>query len=125
MVQYLGLAITSFAIVENEWGDGNIVMSLFVDRLPRRAHNILSAVEFFIEAIVFAVVDFLIYNDVMAKIARGNLTSELRFPKWIPSMIVLVGFILLTIVLFVKGILYVMAAKKNEEINFEKIGRVG
>lgn len=124
LVQYLGLIITSFAIVQNEWGDGNIVMALFVDKLPRKPHYILNAVELFIDTVVFVIIDKLLLNDVLNKFTRGNKTSELAFPKWIPSAIVFAGFALLTIVLLIKGILYLIAAKKNKEINFEKIGRI-
>ena len=124
MVQYLGLAITAFAIIENEWGEGNIIMGLFVDMMSRKPRYILNMIEHFIEGVVFVVVDYLLLDSVLAQMARGNLTPELHFPKWIPTAFVLVGFILLTVVVFMKAILYYLAVKKNVEINFEKIARI-
>ena len=124
MIQYLGLAITAFAIIENEWGEGNIIMSLFVDMLPRKSHYVLNMVEHIIEGLVFCVVDYLLFDAVLSQMARGNLTSELHMPKWIPTGVVLIGFIILTIVVFLKAILYYLAVKKNVEINFEKIARI-
>ena len=124
MIQYLGLAITSFAIIENEWGDGNIVMSLFTDMLPQKAHYILNMVEFVVEGIVFIVVDYLLVDAVISQMARGNLTPELAIPKWIPTGVVLLGFIVLTIVVFLKAILYYLAIKQGKELNFEQIGRI-
>lgn len=124
IVQYLGLAITSFAIVQNEWGDGNITMALIVDRLPQKTHYILNAIELLIDTVVFGIIDWLLVKDVIAKFQRGNKTAELAFPKWIPSAVVLVGCVLLTIVLVTKAILYFRAVKEDRTLNFEKIGRI-
>lgn len=124
MIQYLGLAITAFAVIENEWGEGNIIMGLFVDMMPRKPRYVLNMIEHFIEGVVFCVVDYLLLDAVLSQMARGNLTPELHMPKWIPTGVVLIGFIVLTIVVFVKAILYYLAVKKGVEINFEKIARI-
>jgi len=124
IVQYLGLAITSFAIVQNEWGDGNITMALIVDRLSQKAHYILNAIELLVDTVVFGIIDWLLIKDVLAKFARGNKTAELAFPKWIPSAVVLAGCIMLTVVLVIKAVLYIMAVKEGRTLNFEKIGRI-
>ena len=124
LVQYLGLIVASFAIVQNEWGDGNITMALIVDTLHQKPRYILNAIEFFLEAILFGVIDYLLFSDVLNKFSKGNLTAELRFPKWIPSLIVTIGFVLLTAVLVVKGIVYLKAAKLDKSVNFSEIGRI-
>ena len=125
MVQYLGLAISSFAVVQNEWGDGNITMALFVDMIrSRKARYLLNAVELLIEAVIFTVIDWLLFRDVLTKFSGGNLTSDLKFPKWIPSLVIAAGFILLTAVLVIKAVIYLGAVKTGKEIDFNAIGRI-
>ena len=125
IVQYLGLAISSFAIVQNEWGDGNICMALFVDMIhSKKARYLLNAVESFINAVIFVVIDWLLLQDTLTKFASGNTTPDLEFPRWIPSLIITIGFTLMTVVIIVKAILYLWALKEGKEINFEAIGRI-
>lgn len=118
IVQYAGLVVASLAIVEAEWTEGNITMALFIDMMSQHARNILMAIEFTINSIIFIVLDYLLIQDVIAKFNKGTVTPELKFPRWIPSTFLAVGFIGLTLVLIVKTAMYYQAIKTREPINF-------
>ena len=123
IIQYVGLITASLAIVQTEWTEGNITMSLFVDMMSQKARDILMFIEFVINTVIFIVIDYLLVKDVFSKFAKHTLTSELKFPKWIPSTVLAIGFIALTLILMGKAILYLRMAKTGECVNFADLGR--
>ena len=125
IIQYLGLFVASMAIVETEWSSGNIVMSLFLDMAPQRVRNVILTIEFTINSIAMIVLDYLLFQDVIAKFLRGTLTSELKISRWIPSMVLAIGFVGLTLVLIVKTVIHCHMAITGKEIDFIKLGNAG
>lgn len=124
MVQYMGLIIASFALIDNEWGDGNITLTIFLDKMKNSARYIVCAAVHIIEGLAFIVVDYLLFKDVFGKLALGTVTPELDIPRWIPSLVAAVGFTFLTIALILKATVYIIGARSGRNVNFAEIGRI-
>jgi len=124
MVSYASLAVASFAMIDCEWADGNITLTILLDHLRQKTHYFVNAIEHIIMGAFYIIVDILLVRDTLSKFATKLITTDLHMSKWIFSGITAVGFIVLTFVAFTKAALYILAAKNNETINFNEIGRV-
>jgi len=124
LIAYGSLVIAGFAIIDCEWADGNITLTIILDMFSQKVHYIISAIEHILMGLFYIVCDYLLFHDTLTKFASKVVTTDLDMPKWIFSGIMVVGFTLMTVVAFVKAILLLMAAKNNERISFSEIGRV-
>lgn len=124
MVSYASLAVASFAMIDCEWADGNITLTILLDHLKRNTHYYVNAIEHILMGAFYIVVDVLLVRDTISKYTTKLITTDLHMYKWIFSGITALGFIVLTCVAFTKAALYIIAAKNNEVINFNEIGRV-
>ena len=124
LIAYGSLVIAGFAIIDCEWADGNITLTIILDMFSQKTHYIISAIEHILMGLFYIVCDYLLVHDTLTKIASKVVTTDLGIKKWIFSGIMAIGFILMTVVAFAKGTLLILAAKNNERISFSEIGRV-
>ena len=124
LVQYAGLIIASFALIDNEWGDGNITLTIFLDMLKSRTRYIACAVVHVIEGLTFIIVDYLLVKDMLGELALGTVTPELDIPRWLPALITAVGFSFLTLALLLKAVIYILGTKEKRDVSFADIGRI-
>lgn len=124
LISYASLVVAAFAMIDCEWADGNITLTIILDKFTRKNHYIINAIEHIIMGAFYIVVDYLLVKDTLTKFASKIVTTDLHMFKWIFSGITAIGFIVLTLVAFTKAALYIIAARNNERINFNEIGRV-
>ena len=118
MVQLCGLVTACLAIVETEWADGNVSLTILTDKLPAKAKNVLMSIVYAINVAIFVLVDVLLVNDMIRRFNVGRVTAELGIPWWVFSLILAFGFVFLTIVLLAKLVVYCAALKTGEKVNF-------
>ena len=118
LVRFLALFTVCFAISQNEWIDGNVTMTLFHEIMKKKSAHILRAITDSACAIVFIFVTYLMLSQSYGRFMRHDITQELKFPTWIPALFIGLGFLSLTVCLFVKAILRWRVVKTGEEINF-------
>lgn len=124
LIAYGGLIIAAFAMIDCEWADGNITLTIILDKFSQKTHYVISAVEHLLMGCFYLVVDYLLISDTISKFGSKLVTTDLHMVKWIFSGITAIGFIVLTGVAFVKAALLFIAAKNKERISFNEIGRV-
>ena len=121
IIRYLGLSTACFAIVENEWSDGNITLTLLLDMMPKKMREIFMAVGFAVAACALVLLDFLLVRELIKKYVNGDFSSELMFPLWIPSLFLTLGVITLTIVVALKAAICMWCAKTGETVVFARL----
>jgi TRAP-type C4-dicarboxylate transport system permease small subunit len=122
IIRYLMFVAASFSFVENEWVDGNINMLLFVDKLKTKPRAFLLFIVNIISTVGVGIVTYLFFKQFQLRLADQTSTIELNIPLWLPAIIVMIGFALLTAALAGKSILWFWMWKTGGFINFREIG---
>ena len=105
MIRYISLVAASFSIAQNEWINGNITMTLIHEKLKAKAAAMLSSITNSVVALIFVVITYLLWTEMMNKFAKDDVSYELQFPMWIPALILAIGFTLLTCSIVIKAVL--------------------
>ncbi len=116
MVSYASLITASLALAQNEWFDGNIEMTIILEMMPKRAEKILHFVDYIICSVAFTFISYLLFQQAANKFASADYSQDLKLPVWIFTAVLAVGFVLLTICMYLKTVVYGYAAVKNEEV---------
>ncbi|MDR1028832.1 MAG: TRAP transporter small permease [Clostridiales Family XIII bacterium] len=124
MVRYLMLGCASFAIIENEWVDGNVSMLVFLEKLKEKTFKIVLGVVYAVTTIGTAIIAYLLIIQAALRFEDGQSSNELHFPLWIPATFIAIGFCVLVITLLLKTILYFWMGKTGNTLNFRKFGEV-
>ena len=121
LIQYFALVTGCLAIIETEWSDGFPSLTILTEKLPTKVYNIMMSVVFTINTGICIVLSWMFFRDMMRRFELGTVTSELAIPRWIFSLILALGIIVMTCVLVAKTILYYRSIKTGERLNFFKI----
>jgi TRAP-type C4-dicarboxylate transport system permease small subunit len=124
MVRYLMLACASFAIIENEWIDGNVNMLVFLEKLKDRTRKIALGIVYAVTTVGTAIISYLLVAQTMTRFGDGLSSNELHFPLWIPATVITIGFCVLTVVLVFKTYVYFWMVRSGNTLNFRKFGEV-
>jgi C4-dicarboxylate transporter DctQ subunit len=114
LVSYGSLAAASFGLAQTEWMDGNVRMTLILERVSAKTGCIINLIINIIGLFGFSYVSYFMVLQALEKLANGQLSSEIRFPMYIVTGILAIGFILLTIAILTKVILYVLRIKNKQ-----------
>ena len=123
LVRYISLFVASFAIVENEWVDGNVSMTMVVDALHAKARCVTMFVANLATTVAFVVLDYLLIQQMVNKYRDMSMTVELRIRLWIPCAALVVGFVALTVVLALKTYIWAWMRKTGQVVKFSELGR--
>jgi len=104
-VQYLSLLSASLALAQNEWFNGNIKMSLFLEMMSDRLRRIFVIGADLISSAAFCFVSYLLVKQAVNKYIVADVTSTLKLPMWVFAAFLAFGVILLTICLILKMII--------------------
>jgi TRAP-type C4-dicarboxylate transport system permease small subunit len=122
LIQYTMLFSASFAIVENEWVDGNVNMHMLLEKMTQRTRSFVLFIVNILTTFGMGVVDYLLFKQFLQRFAEGKVTHELGFPVWAPALVIAIGFGLLAVVLAGKTILWYWMWKSNNFISFRALG---
>lgn len=114
LVCYGSLAAAAFGLAQTEWMDGNVRMTLVLERTSVKFGCVLNLVVNIVGLIGFSYVSWYLVQQVITDFTSGQLSSELRFPMYIVTCVLAIGFILLTIAILTKLILYVLRLKNKQ-----------
>ena len=114
LVCYGSLASAAFGLAQTEWMDGNVRMTLVLERTSVKFGCILNLIINIVGLMGFSYVSYFLVMQAFTKFANGQLSSEIRFPMYIVTGILAVGFILLTLAILAKLVLYGLRIKNGQ-----------
>jgi TRAP-type C4-dicarboxylate transport system permease small subunit len=97
----LGAIIIGWAIAHTQMLKGHIQVDLFVDRLPRRARDIVDIIVNIINLLLFAIISWQTVIFAKATFEVGELSQVLKIPQTPFIGVVAVGCIALALVLLI------------------------
>ena len=118
LVRYFMCIAASFALMQNEWVDGNVRVTIILDTLPEKKKKILDLICYIITSIGFIFITFFMCRQAIDALNRGTQTTDLFMPMWIFSSILALGFVFLTLCFWTRAIV-----KADALIHPEKEGR--
>ena len=121
LVCYGSLAAASFGLAQNEWMDGNVRMTLILEKTGAKFGCWLNLITNIVGLLGFSFVSYHLVQQVGEKFANGQLSSELNFPMFIVTGVLAAGFILLTVAILAKTILFVLRIR-NKQYSIEPPG---
>lgn len=121
LVCYGSLASAALGLAQTEWLDGNVRMTLILERTSVKFGCILNLIVNIVGLLGFSYVSYFLVMQAFTKLANGQLSSEIRFPMYIVTGILAIGFILLTLAILSKLILYIFRIK-NKQYSIETPG---
>jgi TRAP-type C4-dicarboxylate transport system permease small subunit len=120
LVRYGALLAASFALIGNEWCDGNIKMMLILEHLSEKKRALLDAVTGVMSVCGFGYVCWHLSMQVLYKYSKGELSVDLAIPLWILAGILAFGMILLALCVVVKTVLSLYTVLTGEKIPTER-----
>ncbi|NLO96693.1 MAG: TRAP transporter small permease [Peptococcaceae bacterium] len=117
LVRYFSLAAASFALAQNEWFEGNIKMTLFLELVSEKLRKIILFIGSIICTAAFSYISYLLVGQAIAKYVKNDVSTELNIPIFIMAGILALGFIFLTISLLLKTIVNGYNLKNNVELD--------
>lgn len=116
IVKYLALVGGALALSQNEWFDGNIQMTLVLEKISEKAKLVLEIIDYVVCSIAFIFVSYLLVLQTSKKFQINDVTVDLKIPIGIFAGILSFGFMFLTLTLIVKTILKVHQLKTGENL---------
>jgi TRAP-type C4-dicarboxylate transport system permease small subunit len=106
IVCYSVLVVSSFALAQCEWCDGNIRMGLFLESIKsEKTRNTVLTIINGVCTAGLIVISLLLFSQVNTKFHHADISISLRIPMWAMYTILFFGFILLTICFLTKVII--------------------
>jgi C4-dicarboxylate transporter DctQ subunit len=122
MIRYVMLFSASFALVENEWVEGNVSMLIILEKLSQRTRVMFFAIINFFITIVMIIVSCLLIQQSLNRFTEHTVSNELHLPLWIPEMGLAVGCCLLAVGLATKTILWFWMRRSENYFDFRERG---
>ena len=114
IVCYGSLAAAAFGLSQTEWMDGNVRMTLILERTNAKFGTYLNIILNIIAFAGFSYVSYFLITQAITKFNNGQLSSEIRFPIYIVTGILAIGFVMLTFAILAKLILYILRAATEQ-----------
>lgn len=121
VIRYGMLFCASFAIIENEWVDGNVSMLLFLEKMTHKTRQFVLFIMNAFSTFGVGFVAYLMIMQAIQRVADHQATPALNFPIWIPAACIAFGFVLLTVVLGIKTCVYYWMAKTGQTFVFRRL----
>lgn len=113
LVCYASLASASFGLAQTEWHDGNVRMTLVMEKTNAKFSTYLNLIINIIGTISFAFVAYLLVIQAINRSSQHQVSTELKIPMYIVTGILALGFVLLLIALIAKVIFYILRIKNK------------
>lgn len=114
LVCYGSLASAAFGLAQNEWMDGNVRMTLIFEHVKGRVADIINLIVCLVGFGGFTYVSYFLIMQAINKSASGQVSSELRFSMTIVTGVLAAGFVLVTLSMLAKAVLYAMKLKNTD-----------
>jgi TRAP-type C4-dicarboxylate transport system permease small subunit len=120
-VKYLSLVGASFALVQNEWFDGNIRMTLLPEKIPQAGKNVLTFIVNLVCSVAFVYISYLLVLSAYSKYLKWDISPDLQLPIFWFVTILAIGFIILTIGLICKTIISAHTLRTGQLHNLRNV----
>ena len=111
IVQYSILLIVSMALSYNEFENGNIVISFFIEKMKPKTANMFFIVMYSISVVGVSAVVYNQYKVILAKYANKASTGVLFIPHWIIVTVLTLGFLCLLLTIILKLVRFITGHK--------------
>lgn len=118
IARYGMMIAASFALMNNEWHDGNVTMTFIIDMFGKKCRNIVATVMNFIGFGCLCYVTYFMAMQTAYKMSTGELSSDLLLPVWVFVAVLTFGGALLALCLLAKAVLYAHAAVSGRDVEF-------
>lgn len=115
LVRYFMCIAASFALMQNEWLDGNVRVTIILEALSEKKRKILDLVCYIITSTGFIFITFFMCRQAIDALKKGTQTTDLFMPMWIFSTILALGFVFLTLCFWSRAILKACALTHPEK----------
>ena len=105
LVRYFMCIAAALALMQNEWVDGNVRVTIILECLKGRARKALDFICYVITSVGFVPITWFMIEQAVDTCKKGTLTTDLFMPMWIFSAILSLGFVFLTIVFWMRTVL--------------------
>jgi TRAP-type C4-dicarboxylate transport system permease small subunit len=102
LVRYCSLSSAALALAQNEWYDGNVKMTLLLEKIGNKASTVIRAAVDAVCLVGFVYVSASLYKQFATRFVDGSVSQDLSIPIWLIALILFVGFVLLTVCFFCK-----------------------
>ena len=113
IVCYASLAAASLGLAQTEWLDGNVRMTLILEKTGVKFGTFLNLIVNIVGTVGFIIVGILMIRQSMNKYHDGQISTELHMPMYIVTGVLAVGFLLLAVALVAKMILYIRRIREK------------
>lgn len=123
LVSYASLITASLALAQNEWFEGNIQMTLILDKLPRQISKYVVFVDYLVCSGAFVFITYLLGKSSVKQFSTGDYSQDLKLSIYIFYIILTIGFAILTACIILKTIICAYNAFTGSEIKFTNKGK--
>ena len=115
LVRYFMCVAASIALMQNEWVDGNVRVSIILDILKGRAGKALDFACYLLTSVGFILITYFMVEQAVDTFRKGTLTTDLLMPLWIFTGILALCFVLLTVVFWMRTVIKGYALFRHAE----------
>ena len=115
LVRYFMCIAASFALMQNEWVDGNVRVTIILEALSEKKRKVLDLVCYIITSVGFIFITCFMCRQAVEALNRGAQTTDLFMPMWIFSAILALGFVFLTLCFWSRAVLKAYALVHSEK----------
>jgi TRAP-type C4-dicarboxylate transport system permease small subunit len=105
LICYASLASCCFALAQTEWKNGNIIMPLVLENVPRKVRMILEIIGGLVSVGGITYVTVQCFKNTLTTYNTGGGTIDLHIPLYIVILILSLGFLMLDLCIIMKLIL--------------------
>lgn len=117
IIRYAALVAAALGLAYNQFEDGNIRVTLVLDKLSQKGRDILGLIVEIILTGGFVLIAYYMIRYTLSLKTKGDLTSEMHLPVWIFSGILFIGLVVMILASIMKCIDrgYCLSIKKDYE----------
>jgi TRAP-type C4-dicarboxylate transport system permease small subunit len=118
LVGYGGLLMGAFAIAHNELTDGNIMMTLFTDKMRPMQQAYSLGVTSFICIIFYGAIAYRYWAEIFTSLANKGASATLGIPYYLVNIVMFIGFgmaALAFVVKFIRHVMFISASRKRKD----------
>ncbi|MDR3294378.1 MAG: TRAP transporter small permease subunit [Clostridiales Family XIII bacterium] len=122
VIRYLMLFGASFALLENEWVDGNVNMLILLDKMSQKMRAVVFSITNLVISVGMIFISVLLVQQVVRRYGEHTTSYELNIPVWLIELALTVGCWLLTVGLVGKTIIWFWMVITGSHISFRELG---
>ena len=120
IVSYASLITASLALAQNEWFDGNVRMTIILDLISKKTSMVIRFIDYIVCSVAFVYISYLLVGQAISKFAIADVSIDLKLPLFVFAGCLALGFIMLTVCIIFKAIIFGYCAIKGEDINLKR-----